>query len=97
MQAGLYTKLSGLDRMIFAVALLDEADYRVPDKWTPTEHNVKFIAKGLPEEMGMWMNQCKAWYDEYIRSGYTPDWDEEKDAELLKYLRAGLKKQKKKR
>ena len=97
MQAGLYTKLSGLDKMVFAIALLDEADYRVPDKWAPTENNVVFIVRDAPDEMDSWMLQCKAWYDEYIRSGYTPDWDDEKDADLLKYLRAGVKKQKKKK
>lgn len=97
MQAGLYTNLSGLDKMVFAIALLEESDYRVPDKWVPTDDNVVFIAKDVPEEMESWMSQCRDWYDEYIRSGYTPDWDDERDADLLKYLRAGVKKQKKKK
>lgn len=97
MQAGLYTKLSGLEKMVFAIALLEEADYRVPDKWVPTEDNVVFICKDLPAEMDSWMDECEAWFKEYIKAGYTPDWDEERDADLLKYLRAGVKKQKKKR
>ena len=97
MQAGLYTALSGLDRMVFVIALLDEEDYRVPDKWAPTDDNVVFIVKDVPDEMELWMSQCRSWFDEYIRAGYTPDWDEERDADLLKYLRAGVKKQKKRK
>ena len=97
MQAGLYTKLSGLSKMIFAIALLDEEDYRVPDKWVPSEDNIVFICKDLPDEMDSWMSECKVWFDEYIKAGYTPDWDDERDADLLKYLRAGVKKQKKKK
>lgn len=94
MQAGLYTRLSGLDRMVFAIALLNEEDYRVPDKWVPKDDNVVFLHMGLPSEMDEWMDESRAWYDEYIKSGYTPDWDEERDADLLKYLRAGIRKRK---
>ena len=97
MQAGLYARLSGLDDIVYAIALLEEENYRVPDKWVSTPENTFFVHKPVPKEMDQWMSECESWYNDYIRSGYTPDWDDERDADLLKYLRAGVKKQNKKK
>ena len=87
LQAGLYTSLSHLDKMVFMVGFLNEEDYRVPSKWVPTEDNTAIVAMDVPD-MEKYMKEAEDWYNEYIRNGYTPEWDDEKDAELLKYLRA---------
>lgn len=94
MQASLYAQLSKLDKVVFVVGFLEEEDYRIPGKWVPTEENTCIVIKDRLD-MTQYMKDAEDWYNEYIRNGYTPEWTE-KDAELLKYLRAGMKKIKKK-
>ena len=92
MQASLYAHLSKLDQIVFVVGFLEEGDYRVPSKWVPNEDNTFFIAK-TKLEMEQYLKDAEDWYKEYILTGCTPEWTDA-DEELLKYLRAGLKKQK---
>ncbi len=92
LQAGLYAALSKLDRIVFVVGFLEEDDYRIPNKWVPTEENTAIIPMDCPD-MAPYMKEAEDWYNEYIRTGCTPPWTE-KDAELLKYLRAKPKQQK---
>ena len=39
------------------------------------------------------MEEAEEWFREYVVNGYTPEWTD-KDAELMKYLRAKPKPQK---
>ena len=93
LQASLYAELAGLDRIVFAVGFLnDPDDYARPNSWRPSEDNIEIIVKDKLD-MTQYMADAEAWYKEYILCGYTPEWTE-KDEELLRYLRAGPKKQK---
>lgn len=86
LQASLYAELSGLDKIVFLVGFLEEGDYLRPKQWVPDSDNARFIVKDKLD-MGGYMKRCAEWYDEYVRQGFTPEWTE-KDAAVLKYLRA---------
>ena len=93
LQASLYAELAGLDRIVFVVGFLEESDFIRPTAWKPSEENTFIIVKDKLDMSG-YMSDAEAWYKEFILSGYTPEWDDDKDADLLKYLRAGTKKNK---
>lgn len=94
MQASLYAELAGLDKIVFLVGFLEEPDYDRPTAWVPSDQNTFIIIKDKLD-MPPYMEKAEAWYNEFIRNGYTPEWTDD-DAELLKYLRAGAKFDKRK-
>ena len=83
-----YSKFSPQD----SAALEDPEDYLRPNSWKPSEGNTFLVVKDKLDMSG-YMADAEAWYKEYILNGYTPEWTE-KDEELLKYLRAKPKDQK---
>jgi len=86
LQASLYAELSGLDRIIFVVGFLDDADYDRPKFWTPNENNTKIIVK-KKLDMVPHMKEATEWYKEYMKNGQTPEWTDA-DKDLVKYLKA---------
>ena len=97
LQASLYAKLSNLDRIVFLVGFLEESDYDRPKQWVPTKENTFVIVKDRLDMDG-YMDDCVKWYDEYMKGGYTPEWtDSEDDQVVLKYLKAYKPDVKKKR
>ncbi|NLL94705.1 MAG: recombinase [Thermoplasmatales archaeon] len=86
LQASLYAHLSGLDKILFAVGFLEDADYDRPRQWIPTPDNVALIAIDRLD-MEEQMAYCKEWYDDYIKTGCTPEWTD-RDADVVKYLKA---------
>jgi hypothetical protein len=86
LQASLYAELSNLDKVVFLVGFLEESDYSRPKQWVPDEENSFLIVKDKLD-MREPMEQCAGWYNEYVRQGFTPEWSD-KDADVLKYLRA---------
>jgi len=86
LQASLYAELSGLDRIVFLIGFLDDADYDRPKLWVPTEDNTKIIVK-RKLDMAPYMKEAAEWYKEYMKNGQTPEWmDADKD--LVKYLKS---------
>ncbi|MBO7409509.1 MAG: YqaJ viral recombinase family protein [Candidatus Methanomethylophilaceae archaeon] len=73
MQTSLYCDLSGLDRIVFAVAFPEEPDYDDPESWEPNEDNV-IVRVVEPVPMKDYKSQALAWYDKYIKKGITPPW-----------------------
>lgn len=97
LQASLYAKLSNLDRIVFLVGFLEDADYDRPRQWVPTPENTFVVVKDALD-MDQHMADCVKWYDEYFKGGYTPEWsDSEDDQAVLKYLKAYKPDAKKKR
>lgn len=86
MQAGLYAALSGLDRIVFAVGFLEEADYDRPAFWVPKPENTVMIGVPTPD-MSKPMADAEAWYHEYMDTGETPEWTDA-DADLVKWLKS---------
>jgi hypothetical protein len=93
MQASLYAELSHLDRIVFLVGFLQEDDYRWPTRWKPTPENTSIIIVDKMPDIRKKMEEAEEWFREYVVNGYTPEWTD-KDAELMKYLRAKPKPQK---
>lgn len=88
LQASLYATLSNLDRIVFLVGFLEEPDYDRPKQWVPTPENTYVVVKDRLD-MTEYMDRCVAWYDEYMKGGYTPEWsDSEEDQAVLRYLKA---------
>lgn len=100
LQASLYAQLSNLDRIVFLVGFLEDADYDRPKQWVPNEENTFIVVKDRLDMTG-YMQQCVDWYNEYMKGGYTPEWsDSEDDQNVLKYLKSykpGAQKNKKRR
>ncbi len=89
LQASLYAELAGLDKVVFLVGFLEDSDYIRPTAWRPSADNVYIIVKDKLD-MSQYMKDSEEWYNDYILNGYTPEWTD-KDTDLLKYLRAGMK------
>ena len=78
--------VTDFDTVVFLVGFLEESEVIRPNAWKPSEDNVKIIV--VPRlDMKPYMKEAESWYKEFILNGYTPEWSDEKDADLLKYLR----------
>lgn len=90
LQAALYAYLLGVDDVIMVASFLEEKDYEDPKKYNPNIKNtitVEFkVSERYPDfaEKVMWVEQ---WWKDYVDSGISPEFDEKKDAEILKALR----------
>lgn len=88
LQAMLYTKLLGLKQYIFAVAFLDDDIYEDPSKFVASQATVKEFVYELDDaEITRYMDQSIDWYYDYIDKLKSPEFDEKKDATILKELR----------
>ncbi|MCQ2056383.1 MAG: YqaJ viral recombinase family protein [archaeon] len=85
LQASLYAELAGLNKIIFLIGFLEESYITRPTAWRPSEENT-FIIPLNKLEMSKPMTKAEEWYRKFILNGCTPKWDDEKDADLLKYL-----------
>ena len=86
LQASLYAELSRLDRIVFLVGFLDDADYDRPKLWAPNEDNTKIIIK-KKLDMKPYMKEAADWYNEYMKNGQTPEWTDA-DKDVVRYLKA---------
>ena len=94
LQAALYAHLLGVDKVLMvAVALKDsEGDYEHPEKVVPSyvTGNVYIdefkISERYPN-FDLYIAQATEWWNKYVLTGISPDFDEKKDAEILKALR----------
>ena len=86
LQASLYAELSRLDKIVFLVGYLEEADYDRPKLWAPNENNTKIIVK-KKLDMAPYMKESIDWYKEYMKNGQTPEWTDA-DKDVVKYLKA---------
>ena len=90
LQAALYAYLLGVDDVIMVASFLEPKDYEHPEKFVPSANNtitVEFkVSERYPNFYRM-VDQAQAWWDMYVVNGISPDYDEKKDAEILKALR----------
>ena len=94
LQASLYAHLLGIDKvMMVAVALEDKkGDYEHPEQVTPSYANGnvyidEFRVSERYPNFDMLIEKATAWWNAYVVSGTSPEFDEKKDAEILKALR----------
>ena len=90
LQAALYANLLGVDDVIMVASFLEPTDYEHPENFTPSAKNtitVEFKVSERYPNFGWMVAQASAWWQNYVVTGISPDYDEKKDADILKALR----------
>ena len=94
LQASLYAYLLGVDKVLMvAVALEDKkGDYEHPEQVTPSYANGnvyidEFSVSQRYPNFDMYIEKATAWWNAYVLTGISPEFDTKKDAEILKALR----------
>ena len=90
LQAALYAYLLGVDDVIMVASFLETKDYEKPENFIPSAKNtitVEFKVSERYPNFNPMVAATKQGWDEYVVTGISPDYDEKKDAEILKALR----------
>ncbi|WP_418566884.1 hypothetical protein [Peptacetobacter sp.] len=91
LQACLYAYLLGFDNVIVTVSFLKDEDYNNPDKFKPNYTNTKIyefkLSEAFPTFEESYVKPALEFWKNHVESGISPDFDEKKDAEILKDLR----------
>lgn len=90
LQAALYAYLLGVDDVIMVASFLEEKDYSEPDKYAPNIKNTITVEFKVSERYPNFADkvaQVEKWWSDYVDTGISPEYDEKKDAEILKALR----------
>lgn len=90
LQAALYGYLLGVDNIVMVASFLMPSDYENPSDYKPSIDNTITIEFKISEKYPDFkekIKQTEKWWKNYISTGISPDFDEEKDAEILKALR----------
>jgi predicted phage-related endonuclease len=90
LQAALYAYLLGVDDVIMVASFLEPKDYEHPENFVPGAGNtitVEFkVSERYPNFKSL-VARAVTWWDTHVVTGISPDYDEKKDAEILKALR----------
>ena len=90
LQAALYAYLLGVDDVIMVASFLEPKDYEHPEKFVPSASNtitVEFKVSERYPNFNIMINSALYWWENHVVTGISPDYDEKKDAEILKALR----------
>ena len=90
LQAALYAYLLEVDDVIMVASFLEPTDYEHPENFTPSANNtitVEFKVSERYPEFHRMLAQAVAWWNTHVVTGISPDYDEKKDADILKALR----------
>ena len=90
LQAALYAYLLGVDDVIMVASFLEANDYEKPENFIPSAKNtitVEFKVSERYPNFDRMVAAAKLWWKEHVETGISPDYDEKKDAEILKALR----------
>lgn len=94
LQGALYAYLMGLDDVLMVCAFLEDEDYAHPEKFVPTIKNTilhRFkISERFPTFEDDVILPATLWWEKHVLKGVSPEWDEKKDAEILKALRTNV-------
>ena len=89
-QAALYAYLLGVDNVVMVCSLLTEPDYEHPEEYVPSSSNTFIRSFKVSEkfpQMDAVIAEAVKWWDGYVLTGQSPQYDEKKDAAILKELR----------
>jgi len=90
LQAALYAYLLGVDDVIMVASFLEDDDYDHPDMFQCSSDNTIIRPFKLSERypnFEQYIQVAQEWWDRHVRTGISPDFDERKDADILKVLR----------
>ena len=93
-QASLYAYLLGIDKVLMVSVSLKESegDYEHPEQVIPSYANGnvyidEFRVSERYPKFPLYIEQAKKWWNDYVLTGISPEFDEKKDAEILEALR----------
>ena len=90
LQASLYAYLLGVDDVIMVASFLEPKDYAHPENFVPSASNtitVEFKVSERYPNFHRMVAQAEAWWNTHVVTGISPDYDEKKDADIIKALR----------
>jgi len=98
LQGCLYSYLKGLDRVLFICCFPQDLDYNHPEEFIPNGSNtitvlkkIKNVTIPMPDGRLITFEEaikyCEDWWDKYIETGISPEFNEEKDKEYLDIIR----------
>ena len=94
LQAALYAHLLGVDKVLMVAVALEEkkGDYEHPEQVVPSYANEnvyldEFRVSERYPHFDMYIEKATAWWNAHVLTGISPEFDEKKDAEILKALR----------
>jgi predicted phage-related endonuclease len=90
LQAALYAYLLGVDDVIMIASFLEPGDYEHPENFVPSTNNTitkEFKVSERYPDFSWKVTQAVAWWQDHVVTGISPDYDEKKDADILKALR----------
>lgn len=90
LQAALYAYLLGVDDVIMVASFLEPKDYEKPEDFKPSAQNtitVEFKVSERYPDFEEKIAEAVDWWNSYVVSGISPDFDEKRDAEILAELR----------
>lgn len=98
LQGALYAKLLGLDKVLFVASFLSPMDYAHPEEFVPDETNTIMIVKKLKDIIvelnGEYLSfeelyqKAFDFWNRYVVTGISPEFDEKLDKEYLDIIRA---------
>jgi predicted phage-related endonuclease len=94
LQASLYAYLLNFDNVVMTCSFLEDKDYINPENFVPNVDNTVVIEFSLSEEFPNfkedYIEPALKFWRENVLTGISPEFDEKKDAEILKVLRKNV-------
>ena len=91
LQAALYAHLLGVENVIMVASFLEPEDYEHPENFVCTSDNTITrpfkLHERYPRFSEDYVEPVLDWWNEYVKTGISPEFDEKKDADILKELR----------
>lgn len=91
LQACLYAYLLGFDNVIMTVSFLEDKDYVNPETFVPSFKNTKIyefkVSEAFPTFKESYIDPALKFWKDHVETGISPQFDEKRDAEILKALR----------
>ena len=91
MQAALYAWLLNVDDVIMVCTILEDKDYQHPEDFQVTPENTferSFKVSERYPRFPQIINWVEGFWKDHVLTGISPEYDEKKDAEILKELRS---------
>lgn len=94
LQASLYAYLLGFDDVVMTCSFLQDKDYQNPEAFIPNVDNtvvIEFkVSEAFPTFKETYIEPALKFWRENVLTGISPQFDEKKDAEILKVLRKNV-------
>ena len=91
LQACLYAYLLGFDNVVMTASFLEDKDYANPEAFEPSYKNTKIyefkVSEAFPTFEDTYVKPALKFWEDHVETGISPEFDEKRDAEILKVLR----------